>query len=286
MIKTKKDIETVLPKKQTSLYGYKDQFNVFLKLFENGKMPNSILFSGLKGLGKATFAYHIINYLLSKEGKKKYLIDHFQIQSDNLDYNLLNNNTHPNFYLVEKNVHEKEIKIEQIRNLLKFINKSTYSRDLKIIMIDDSEFLNLNSSNALLKAIEEPENNTFFFIIHNSAHKILDTIKSRCTEFKFFFAKSEKKNIFRKIVNQYKVNCDIESIDENFYFETPGNIIKYLLISINADIDITKNELSSILYFIEKYKNEKKEEILPILSLFIQKFYHGLLFNNNKNLNH
>ena len=41
-------------------------------------------------------------------------------------------------------------------------------------MIDNAENLNLNSSNALLKTIEEPKNNTFFFIIYNSASKILD----------------------------------------------------------------------------------------------------------------
>jgi len=41
-------------------------------------------------------------------------------------------NIHPNFFLIENNKLEKDIKIEQVRDLLKFLNKSTYSRDLKI----------------------------------------------------------------------------------------------------------------------------------------------------------
>ena len=48
--------------------------------------------------------------------------------------------------------------------------------DLKIIMIDNSEDLNVNSSNALLKAIEEPSKNTHFFIVNNNSKKISDTI--------------------------------------------------------------------------------------------------------------
>ena len=75
----------------------------------------------------------------------------------------MNTNIHPNFFLIENNLLEENIKIEQVRNLLKFLNKSTYTRNLKIIMIDSAEYLNLNASNALLKVLEEPQNNTFFF---------------------------------------------------------------------------------------------------------------------------
>ena len=58
------DIEISSPKKQLSLFGYEDYFYSFIKLYEKREMPNSILLSGLKGMGKSTFAYHIINYFL------------------------------------------------------------------------------------------------------------------------------------------------------------------------------------------------------------------------------
>ena len=279
------DIEISSPKKQLSLFGYKDYFYSFTKLYEKKEMPNCILLSGSKGLGKSTFAYHFINYLLSKEEKKKYSINELAIDKDNQSYKLLYMNTHPNFFLIENNVFEKNIKIDQIRNLLRFLNKSTYNQNLKIVMIDNVESLNLNSSNALLKAIEEPQNNTFFIIIHNSACKILDTVKSRCIEFKIFFTTLEKKNIFKNIIKQYKNEFEINEIIENFYFETPGNIIKYFLTLSKANINISKNKLSSILYFIERYKNEKNPEVLSFISLFVEMFYNELCLNNNNNLN-
>ena len=190
------DTEILPPKNQLYLYGYEDYFSSFIKLFDKKVMPNSILLSGLKGLGKSTFAYHFINYLLSRNEEKRYSVKNFIIDEDNSSYKHLISNTHPNFFLIENNLLEKDIKIEQVRNLLKFLNKSTYGRNLKIVMIDNAENLNLNSSNALLKAIEEPPNNTFFFIIHNSASKIIDTLKSRCTEFKFSFTTDKKKKYF------------------------------------------------------------------------------------------
>ena len=167
---------------------------------------------------------------------------------------------------------------------MKFLNKSTYRGNLKIIMIDNAENLNLNSSNSLLKAIEEPNNNTFFFIIHNSSFKILNTIKSRCSEFKFTLPISKKKNVFRNIFNQYKEENMNDNLVDDFYFDTPGNLVKYFLTLDNANINITKDTLECIFYFINRYIYEKKPETLSFLSLFVEKFYNELCLNNSVNL--
>ena len=282
---TKDGIKIVSAKNQLCLFGFEDYFNSFIKLHDKKKLPNSILLSGPKGSGKATFAYHIINYLLSKNEERKYSVQDFTIHETNLSYKLLCANTHPNFFLIENHLLEKDIKIERIRELLKFLNKSTYKRNLKIIMIDNAENLNLNSSNALLKAIEEPPNNTFFFIIHDSASKILDTIKSRCIEFKFVHTIPKKKYIFTNIIKQYKKEFEISETVENFYFDTPGNLIRYFLVLDKANISVKENTLKCIFHFIEKYKNEKNIETLSYLTLFIEKFYNELSLNDNKNLN-
>ena len=71
MIKANEDTQIAPAKNQLRLFGFEDYFNYFIKLYEKSKLPNSILLSGPKGLGKSTFAYHIINYLLSKDSKTK-----------------------------------------------------------------------------------------------------------------------------------------------------------------------------------------------------------------------
>ena len=100
-----------------------------------------------------------------------------------------------------------------------------------------------------------------------------------------FFSISEKKKIFENLAKQYKNNVETNEIIESYYFDTPGNLIKYLLIFNKANINILENKLICIHFFIEKYKNEKNPEILSFLSLFVEKFYNELCLNNDKNLN-
>ena len=62
MINNSENLKIVLSKNQLRLYGYEDYFASFVDLYRKNKLPNTILLSGPKGLGKATFAYHFINY--------------------------------------------------------------------------------------------------------------------------------------------------------------------------------------------------------------------------------
>ena len=162
------DIKILDSKNQLKLYGFEEYFNSFIKIIKNNKLPNTILFNGPKGLGKSTFAYHLINFILSKDEDNKYSISNYSINHENKSYINICNNTHPNFFLVDKTYQDENIKIELSRNLLKFLSKSTYKDNLKLVLIDNAELLNVNASNALLKAIEEPNINTFFFLIYNN----------------------------------------------------------------------------------------------------------------------
>ncbi len=190
MIKDNENLEIILPKNQLHLFGYEYYFNSFINLFQKNKLPNTILLSGPEGSGKATFAYHFINYLLSHNEKYEYSVENFAINSDNKSYKNLFSNTHPNFSLLENNRFGEDIKIDDVRKTLRFLEKTTYSSNSKIVLIDSADHLNVYSANALLKALEEANNKTFFFIINNNSYKILNTIKSRCIEFKFFFTLS------------------------------------------------------------------------------------------------
>ena len=273
--------ELNLPKCQMNLYGYSHFFNLFTNLYKKNKLPNSLLISGSKGVGKSTFIYHFVNYILSINEPKKYSVTNFKIEIENPSFNLLQTNTHPNFFLVENVSSDKQIKVDQIRKLINFLNKSTYSQDLKIVMIDNTEYLNSNSSNSLLKVIEEPNKNTYFFIIHNNAFKLLNTIKSRCTEFKISFNRAEKSIILDKIFKQYNLSHDNKLFTNEFYFDTPGNIIKYLNILKNSHSSLSNDTISCIFYFMDFYLKNKNLENLSILSLFIDKFYNELYLSKN-----
>ena len=285
MVKREIDIQVESPTNQTKLFGYSHYFSFFSKLLKNAQLPHAILLSGPKGIGKATFTYHFVNYLLSLNEEKKYSVENYEINLDNKSYILLSNNVHPNLYILDSKPNEQNIKIEQVRHLLKFLSKSTYSNNKKIVIIDNSEYLNLNSGNAILKALEEPDSNTFFFLIHNKSENILNTIKSRCIKFDFSFTPVEKKEILKNIIKSYKIEFDLDNLPDSFYYDTPGNILKYLLIFNDSKLNISDDKLSCIFLLIEKYKNKKDPNILAFISFFVEQFYNELVLLNKSNIN-
>ena len=273
------------PKNQLNLYGYKNYFDTFKLLFKKKKLPKIILLTGKKGLGKSTFAYHFANYLLSLDEKDEYIYSSFSINPNNLSYKSIQNNTHPNFFALDKESSEV-INIEQTRNLLKFLNKTVINKNIKIVLLDNVEYLNLNSSNALLKSIEEPPKNTYFFIINNESKKILKTITSRCINFKFHFDNTNKKMIFFKIIKNYKLNFSEDDIEEFLFFDTHGNLLRYLIELKELNVNISQNCLSCIDYFIEQYRKKSDQNLLNYISIFIEYFYKQLSNKNISNINY
>ena len=53
--------------------------------------------------------------------------------------------------------------------MINYANKSAFNNKERIILIDNAENLNLNSSNALLKITEEPNDNVFFILIFDDS---------------------------------------------------------------------------------------------------------------------
>ena len=169
---TNKEKSSLQPINQINLFGYDRYFNFFINLFENDNLPNQLLFSGEKGIGKATFAYHLINYFFSKNEKFNYDIKNFLINKSNHSFSLINQSSHPNFYLIDLLNNKQAIDINQIRKMINYTNKTSFNHNIKFILIDNVEFLNISSVNSLLKSIEEPNSNTYFILIYTS-HKNL-----------------------------------------------------------------------------------------------------------------
>ena len=65
------------PSNQTKIYGLKNYLQDFIKLDNKKILPNKILLSGSKGIGKSTLAYHLINYSLSKNNDHSYDVKNF-----------------------------------------------------------------------------------------------------------------------------------------------------------------------------------------------------------------
>ena len=267
---------------QTSLLGYDDLFLKIVKLFDNKKLPNKILLSGSKGIGKSTFAYHLANYILSKYEEFPYDLNSFNINSFNKSFNLVKNNSHPNFFLIDLAEDKKVIEISQVREMINYSNKSTFNNREKIILIDNAEFLNANSSNALLKIIEEPNDRTIFILVFDSNKKILDTIKSRCISFNLSLSFRESIDITNKIIND-DIN-DLINPELINYYNTIGDFINLINFSKNLNLDIYKLNLRDFLNNIIDNKAYKKDiYIKDNVNKFIEQYLLKLFKSKKPN---
>ena len=222
-------------------------------------------------------------FFLSKDEELKYDLIENKINSENKSFKLLQNNSHPNFYLIDLLAEKKNIDVAQIRGMISYTNKSTFNNQDRFIMIDNVEYLNKNSINALLKIIEEPNENIYFILIANSQKNILPTLKSRCITFKIHFSFDNTVNICNQILNQNILNeLNYDLIN---YYCTPGEIIKLIQFAEEKQINLRDHDVSSIINLIIENTYYKKNIfiknlLINFIELFLLKRYKR---SNNKN---
>tara|TARA_B100000965_G_C19439705_1_gene690284 strand:+ start:28 stop:963 length:936 start_codon:yes stop_codon:yes gene_type:complete len=270
------------PKNQEKLLGFNNLFNHFVKLLENKKFPNKIMISGPKGIGKSTFAYHIINYIFSKDEKNSYDTNEYKINIENRSFNLIKNLSHPNFYLIDLLDGKKIIEISQIRKAIVYSQKSSFNDNYRIVLIDNVEYLNLYSANALLKIIEEPNEKLIFILIHNSSKKIIKTIQSRCITFKKNFTYDENLLIASDLANVNLENYFNKSIFNHYL--TVGDFLSLFNFSINNKLDLKQFSLKDLISYLINFKIYKNNSELTNLTFKLIESYFYYSFLNNKNL--
>ena len=250
---------------ENKLIGHNSYLENFVSLYKYDKLPSKILISGKKGIGKSLL---INNFLL-------------KIFDSNNDHELITNMTHPNILNIKKTNDKKNIEIDQIREVVKFTNQSSFNNKARFIIIDDAEFLNINSSNALLKNLEEPNENVFFILIFNSDMSLLDTIKSRCIEFKINIS---NENI-ELIVNNYfkdniytKINSDLIN-----YYSTPLFLISLLNYMNENELSISNTSIDDLLINLINNKHYNKQDFIrDNLNTIIELFFYNHINKTKK----
>ena len=266
---------------QTKLYGLNNFFLDFIRLYQNKNLPNKILLSGDKGLGKSTLAYHLVNYALSKDEEFNYDVKNFEINRENKSYKLTINGSNPNINVIDTLFEKRNIDIAQIRDLISKLNKSSFDNDDRFIIVDNIEHLNVNSINALLKILEEPPPQTFFILINNDRF-IMPTLKSRCINYKIFLNHDNVINITNKLLGDdvfNRINQDLLN-----YYLTPGKIYRLITFFESNNYDLKKYNLKDFLKLIIKNSLYKKNVVVKnivfeYVELFLRKNISNIKIN-------
>ena len=258
------------PSTQKNLFEHNYEFTNLVNLYSKNKLPNQILLSGERGIGKCTLAYHFINYVLSLDENYSYDLNNFEINNENKSYKLTQNKTNPNLNLIDVNDDRKNIDINQIRDLISNLNKSSFNSKPRFVLIDNIDLLNINSINALLKILEEPNDNIIFILINNNK-KVLPTLKSRCLNFKISLTYVQSINIINKILNK-NIFDSVNKELINFY-STPGELYKLIIFSNEIDINLESISLREFISLIISKKYYKKESSIKNLIYSMIEYY-------------
>jgi DNA polymerase-3 subunit delta' len=249
-------------------------FKNLTSLFDKQKLPNKIIFNGSDGVGKATFIYHLINFILSDKEDYAYNLNDKEIDENNKSYLDLINNINFNFKHLKVDDYKKIISIEETREIINFFNKSSINKKPKIFFLEGAENLNKNSSSSILKILEELPENNYFFISYLENKYLLDTIKSRCFNCRLFITSKENTSIKEKLMRQ---------------FETEGPTVSNLTPGINLKLNILFNELNiheknfstKILTMQNFFLEEKYNKIVDLMHIYIENYFADNLEKNN-----
>jgi len=148
------------------------------KLREN-RFPHGLIFSGVEGLGKHTMARMIAKALNCD------IMGPADFCDECPHCRKINAGTHPDVVSVTVEEDATQIKIAQIRQVLSTLEMHPLEGRNKVFIIDPANLLNAESSNALLKGLEEPPEKSFFILITVNVHELLLTVRSRCQVYHF-----------------------------------------------------------------------------------------------------
>jgi len=176
-------VEKYRPRKIAETILPDDLKQTFQRLVDTGELPN-MLFTGTAGLGKTTVAKALCNEL-------------------NVDYIIINGSE-------EGNIDTLRGKIKQ------FASTVSLTGDYKVVILDEADYLNPQSTQPALRGfIEEFANNCRFILTCNFKNRIIDPLHSRCGVYEFNTTKKDLAVLAQKFFERAKYILDNEGIVYN-----------------------------------------------------------------------
>jgi DNA polymerase-3 subunit gamma/tau len=283
------------------LIGQNHISQTLLNALKNNRLPHALLFTGLRGTGKTSSARILAKSIRCTNAK------------DFVPCNTCDNCiaiTAGNSVDVIEIDGASNNGVDAIRDLRESVMFMPSSGQYKIIIIDEVHMLSTSAFNALLKTLEEPPAHVIFMMATTEAHKIPQTILSRCQRFDF------RRISVKQLTDHLKHICQLENIkaDEKALWQIAqqgDGSARDSITLLDQVINFSKGELSEktvteilgltdrslIFEVFENLVHRKPEKIVDSLeklavvatnpSLFLEEIIrllrHALLMKSNTN---
>ena len=146
----------------------------FLKRLEQDRLAHAIMIEGPAGSGKNVLATAMVAKLLCSSDEPEAC---GQCRSCGL---LKGGGAHPDRFELHPEEDSQIIKVDQVRQLISSLNLTTSIGSRKVAYIHPADVMNISSSNALLKSLEEPAGDAVLILVSSDSSRLPVTIRSRC----------------------------------------------------------------------------------------------------------
>ena len=192
------------PQTFKDLIGHEEIATTIYNSIKNNSSANAFLFTGIRGIGKTTFARIVakaLNCEQALEGMCEKKCSHCEpiTNSNHID-------------VLEMDAASKT-GVDDVRELIEFSRYPPSVAKFKIFIIDEVHMLSKQAFNALLKTLEEPPEYLKFIFATTEVKKIPITVISRCQRYDLSRVKSEELFVFLKdITIKEKKNVEDKAI--------------------------------------------------------------------------
>lgn len=178
-------------------------------MIERGRIPQTLLFAGLEGLGKATLARRFAARLLGSPEKIEQddlslpenvsaIAAREKLPADKRNDDPLFFGTHPDFLTFPPDGPLRQISIPQMRLLKERAQFKPLHGERRVFLIDQADRANEQAANSLLKTLEEPPAHLILIMTANNVYDLLPTIRSRCVMLNFSPLTNEEMQAFAR----------------------------------------------------------------------------------------
>lgn len=189
--------------------------DILRRMLEKQRVPRSLLFTGIEGVGKKHFALELAKSFVCSNRQNFEACGNcaacqradkfkFPAPDDKKDeFERVFFSEHSDIGVIIP--YKTGIPVDAIRDLEREANFRPYEAKARIFIIDDADKLNSaqkNAANALLKTLEEPAPTTYLFLVTSRPDSLLQTIRSRCQTIRF--APVESGEIEKKLLQSQK----------------------------------------------------------------------------------
>ena len=239
----------------------------FISRAEAGNLPHALLISGDTGIGKLAFASEAAAALLCQATTSDAACGECK------SCHLLLAGTHPDLASIEPAEPGKQIKVDEIRALGEFVEKTPQISRYKVAIIHPAEKMNTAAANSLLKNLEEPPGETYLLLVSSSPATLLATIRSRCQLVSLQTpSRAESANWLR----EQRADVDFEvllDIAENRPLLALGyaeSDIPAIRDQIRSDLLTLTKGASAVVSVAEKWRNHDPNQTLLWLQSWLQ----------------